>query len=133
MDRVSLHGIDVYAYHGVAPEERELGQRFVVDVDLWLDCTPAALRDDLSRAADYGVVYRLVCDVAQGMAYKLIETVAGQLCRGLLADLPVERVRVCVQKVHPPLPGFRGVASVTLERDRSWLKTEFVAGGDHEE
>ena len=32
MDRVSLSGIDVYAHHGVHPAERELGQRFVIDV-----------------------------------------------------------------------------------------------------
>ena len=32
MDEILLEGMRFYAYHGVNPEERALGQRFVVDV-----------------------------------------------------------------------------------------------------
>ena len=128
MDTVSLHGIDVYAHHGVHPAERELGQRFVVDVDLMADCTGAALGDDLTQALDYSVAYRIVCDTAAESSFQLLEALAGELCRALLAGLPVDRVVVKLHKLHPPIPGFLGRATVTLERDRTWLATEMGDG-----
>ncbi|MCB1183407.1 dihydroneopterin aldolase [bacterium] len=123
MDRVSLHGIDVYAHHGVHPAERELGQRFVIDVDLWADCTAAALHDDLAQALDYTVAHRLVRETAARTSFQLLEALAGEICRALLAGLDVAKVRVGVHKPHPPIPDFLGRASVILERDRSWLAT----------
>ncbi|MGB9805063.1 dihydroneopterin aldolase, partial [Desulfofundulus sp.] len=33
MDRVILKGMEFYGYHGVLPEERRMGQRFIVDVE----------------------------------------------------------------------------------------------------
>ena len=46
MDKISVHGIQFYGYHGVLPEETELGTRFAVDVDLFLDLREAGLSDD---------------------------------------------------------------------------------------
>ena len=121
MDRISLHGIDVYAHHGVHPAERELGQRFVVDVDLWADCGPAAASDDLARAVDYTAVHRCVHETTAAGSCLLIEAVAGRLCRALLEGFPAARVEVTVHKPNPPIPNFLGRASVTLVRDRAWL------------
>lgn len=118
MDRVSLHGIDIFARHGVLPAERELGQRFVIDTDLWCDCAPAARTDDLDQALDYTQVHRLVSQTATQTSFQLIEALAGHLCEVLLRELPVQKVAVTVQKTSPPIPDFRGWASVTLERDR---------------
>ncbi len=125
MDTVSLHGIDVYAHHGVLPAERELGQRFVIDVDLWADCSAAALSDDLEQALDYSVAHQLVQEKTASTSFHLIEALAGELCRTLLQNLPVEKVLVRVHKPQAPIPGFMGQATVTLTRDRSWLDTTF--------
>jgi dihydroneopterin aldolase len=32
-DKLILRGLKFYRYHGVKPEERKLGQKFLVDVD----------------------------------------------------------------------------------------------------
>ena len=122
MDRVTLQGIDIYAHHGALPAERELGQRFVIDVALWTDCEEAARGDDLAAAVDYARVHRRVCAVATAERCQLLEAVAGRLCRALLEEFPVQRVVVTVTKPQPPIPGFRGAAAVTLERDRTWLR-----------
>lgn len=121
MDKVSLHGIDVYAYHGVHPAERELGQRFVIDADLWIDCDPAASSDSLSQALDYTAVHRCINESTAGSSYHLIEALAGHLCRVLLESFPVDRVQVTVQKPNPPIANFLGRAAVTFVRERSWL------------
>lgn len=122
MDQVSLRGIDVYAHHGVHPAERELGQRFVIDVDLWADCEAAALSDALEDALDYTAVHRRICTVTAETSFQLIEALAGNLCRALLESFPVSRVRIQVQKPNPPIPSFLGTAAVTFERDRAWLE-----------
>ena len=46
-DEILLEGMRFYAYHGVNPEERALGQRFTVDVVLAVDLRRAGRSDDL--------------------------------------------------------------------------------------
>lgn len=121
MDKVSLQGIDVYAHHGVHPAERELGQRFVIDADLWIDCGPAAASDSLGQALDYTAVHRCINESVAGTSYHLIEALAGHLCRALLESFPVAKVQVTVQKPNPPIANFLGRASVTFVRGRAWL------------
>lgn len=121
MDCISLHGIDVYAHHGVHPAERELGQRFVIDLDLWSDFSAAARSDSLGDALDYTAVHRRVTAATATTSFHLIEALAGHICHLLLAEFDLARVRVTVRKPNPPIPNFLGTACVTFERDRSWL------------
>ncbi len=121
MDKISLQGIDVFAHHGVHPAERELGQRFVIDTELWGDFSHAAQSDSLEHALDYTSVHRLVCRVAATTAYQLIEALALALCKALLQEFELEQVAITVQKPNPPIPNFLGRASVTIVRDREWL------------
>ncbi len=121
MDRITITGIDVYAHHGVHPAERELGQRFVVDVDLFADLDRSARSDSLRHALDYTAVHRRIREVVAGTSFHLIETLALAVCRALLTDFPLERVAVTVQKPNPPIPNFLGRVAVTLERDRATL------------
>jgi dihydroneopterin aldolase len=121
MDCISLSGIDVYAHHGVLPAERELGQRFIIDVQLFADCSRAALEDDLGHALDYSRAHQLICEATAATSFRLIEALAGHLCAVLLENLPLERVVLTVQKPNPPIANFLGRAAVTLDRDRSWI------------
>lgn len=121
-DHLRLEGIDVYAHHGALPAERELGQRFVVDVDLWANLEPAADTDDLGRGIDYAAVHRVIVSTATSGSFHLIETLAGRLCRELLASFSADKVRVTVRKTQPPISGFFGQAMVALERDRRWFE-----------
>jgi dihydroneopterin aldolase len=124
-DRLRLVGIDVYAFHGAHPAERELGQRFQVDVELTADLEAAAAGDDLGRGIDYAAVHATVVATATGSRFHLIEALARRLCRDLLVAFPAAEVRVTVRKTQPPIDGFFGHAEVSLARDRAWL----AAGG----
>jgi len=121
-DRIVLRGIQVYAFHGVLQAEKELGQRFVVDVTLFGDFSAAALSDNLNDALDYSRVHDLVCEAMVGQSFNLIEAAAGHLCTVLLRSTAAEKVEVRVEKSTPPIPGFTGQAQVTLLRDRQWLQ-----------
>lgn len=121
-DRISLRGIDVFAYHGVFPAERELGQRFVIDAELYVDCFAAAVSDSLEQALDYSAVHKRIRRWATEEKFKLIESLAHHLCVALLGEFELDRVVVTVHKPNAPLPDFNGSVSVTLERDRNWRR-----------
>lgn len=108
--------MEFYAYHGVFDEEKTLGARFVVDVDLTL---PLPEADVLSQTVDYATIYNLVQHVMQGKRYRLIEALAHHLAVQILNAQPLVRVvTVRVHKPHAPLPGVvRNVyAEVTRHR-----------------
>ena len=57
-DKLILRGLKFQGYHGVKPEERKLCQKFLVDVDAWLDLQPAGKSDCLSDTVSYTDIYR---------------------------------------------------------------------------
>ena len=104
-DRIILEGMVFYGYHGVNPEERELGQRFVVDLDLEKDLSAAGLSDDLTQTVNYASAYKLAREVVEGQPCNLIETVAERLATALLSRLSIDGVRVRVRKPWAPVKG----------------------------
>jgi dihydroneopterin aldolase len=119
-DRIRLNDMVFYGYHGVLPEERALGQRFVVDVEMRLDLQPAGLSDDLTQTVNYAEVYSTARDVVTGPPCQLIETVAQRIADRVLADhTAVEAVVVRIRKPEVPIAGsVLGSSEVWIERDR---------------
>lgn len=98
-DRILLEGMSFFGYHGTLETERELGQRFVVDLELRCDLRPAGLSDDLGQTVDYSAVYRRARGIVEGEPLSLIEAVAERVAASVLEDHPqVEAVRVKVAK-----------------------------------
>lgn len=104
-DKIILQGMVFYGYHGVNPEERELGQRFVVDLELSKDLSAAGLSDDLAMTVNYASVFKVTREVVEGDGCNLIETVAERVASTLLARFPLEAARVRVRKPWAPVKG----------------------------
>lgn len=104
-DRILLRGMRFYGYHGVNPEEQELGQRFEVDVELSTDLRLPGQTDNLSDTINYSAVYRRVQALMTGPPRKLIEAVAHDIALELLRTFASERVAVTVRKLEAPLKG----------------------------
>jgi len=118
MDRIVLEGIEVWAHHGVLPDERANGQPFRIDVVLELDLEPAATSDQLDETVDYGALAQAVADAASGGPYDLIETVANEVLSVCLVDPRVTAAEVTVHKPKAPLPVAATDVRVTLRRER---------------
>src|SRR5215211_8395558 len=88
-DEILLEGMRFYAYHGVNPEERSLGQRFIVDVVLAVDLRRAGQSDELANTVSYSAVYKVVRGIVEGEPRQLIEAVAEKIARAILADYPL--------------------------------------------
>jgi dihydroneopterin aldolase len=67
-DRVEVRGIDFHGAHGVAEEERRIGNRFRVDLAFELDLRPAGENDDLARSVDYAAAAARVVEIGTGQS-----------------------------------------------------------------
>lgn len=105
-DRIFLEGLIFYAYHGVHPEEKKLGQRFIVDITMTRDLRAAGTTDDLTQTTSYSDVYRQARAIAEGGPYDLIETVAEKIATAILtAHAEVQEIRVNIRKPDVPIKG----------------------------
>lgn len=117
-DRIDVSGIEVFAHHGVFPDEREHGQVFLVDLGLDVDLTAAGASDDLEATVDYGILTQRVHDVVAGERHDLIERVAQRVADVVLDEPRVASVTVTVHKPHAPVPVTVSDVSVTITRRR---------------
>lgn len=117
-DRIAVLGLTGRGRHGVYDHEREAGQRFVVDLYLYLDTRPAARSDDLSATVDYGTLSGKVIELITGEPVQLIETLAARVAELCLTEPAVEAVEVTVHKPQAPVPVRFEDVSVTIKRSR---------------
>lgn len=59
-DKLILRGLKFYGYHGAIPEEKTLGQMFMLDIDAWMCLKKAGLSDNLEDSVSYVDIYKLV-------------------------------------------------------------------------
>jgi 7,8-dihydroneopterin aldolase/epimerase/oxygenase len=100
----------------VLPAERELGQRFLVDVRLDPLGERAAASDDIRDAVDYRDVVSIVREISDARPFHLLEAFAAALADELLARLPLAWVEVTVRKPDVVLDAPAEHAAVTVER-----------------
>ncbi len=104
-DRITLKNLVFYAYHGVFAAEKELGQRFEVDVDMYGDFQASARADDIDMTVNYADVYALVKEIVEEREFDLIEALAAAISAEVLASHSLSRVTARVRKPHAPLGG----------------------------
>src|SRR5262245_52827741 len=104
-DKIILHNMVFWGHHGVHPAERELGQRFEIDLELGIDLSQAVVSDALSDTVDYRRLHAIVREEVEEQRYQLIEALAGALVRRLFAELPATSVLIRVRKPQVPLNG----------------------------
>lgn len=116
MDKILMCGMSFYGYHGVLPQERDLGQVFEVDVELYLDLRAAGESDDQEMTVSYADVYEVVRRVVTGRPHNLIEAVAETIATRLLNGFPMREVLVRVKKPAAPVPGHFKYMGVEIRR-----------------
>jgi len=117
-DKITLSNMVLRGHHGVHPAERELGQRFEIDVELSLDLSRAMASDVLQDTIDYRRAYAIVREEVEDHHYQLIEALAGAIVRRLLGELGVTSVLVRVRKPQVPLDGILSFTAVEIQRRR---------------
>ncbi len=116
---IELHGIILHGFHGVLEEERQKGQRFLVDVELDLEDEQAAGSDRIEDAVDYREIVAKVREISDARGYQLLEAFSAAVADALLAGWPVTAVRVRVRKPDVVLEPTVEYAAVAVERRAS--------------
>lgn len=120
MDKIMIMGLEIYAYHGVNPEEKENGQPFVMDITLCADLNEAKKSDCLENTVNYAAVRKTVERAFTAEKYDLIERAAKVVCDAVLAAHPqVEEICLRLKKPQAPMHAkFDCVAvEITEKRD----------------
>ena len=129
MDIIRIDNLEVYAYHGAYDEEKEKGQYFYVNAELYTNTRKAGMNDDLDASTNYGTVCDFIHDFMTKHTYDLIETVAEQLAQALLLEFKLVK-SVLLEIIKPHAPIEREFESVSVEIERGWHEA-FVAFGSN--
>lgn len=128
-DRINIRNLEVFAHHGVYQEETKLGQKFLVDVSLYLDTRRAGFSDEIQDSVDYGAVCRFITKYMKEHTFRLLEAVAEQLAAALLAEIP-KLCQVDLEIKKPWAPIGLPVENVSVSVSRKWHTVYLGAGSN---
>ena len=129
MDKIYINNLEFIGFHGVFPEEKKLGQKFLVSLELTVDTREAGKTGDLTKSVHYGLVAQDVGELFLKKSVDLIETCAEEIAELVLKkyDL-VKEVKVTVKKPWAPLQ--MHFENVAVEITRKWHKLYLSLGSN---
>ncbi|MGC8661459.1 MAG: dihydroneopterin aldolase [Nitrososphaeria archaeon] len=95
---ISINGLAVYCVIGANEWERNIKQKVIVDIDLWVDELEAINSDELEDAVNYKKLKDGVLQFVSASSYHLIEALAYNVAKLCLKENKVKKVRVKVSK-----------------------------------
>lgn len=118
MGKVILKNIRVYAYHGCLPQETIIGSEYRVDVTVDADLKKASVSDQLNDTVDYVHINHIVVEEMKQPS-KLLEHVAQRILDRIFKELSlVNKTKLAVSKINPPIGGDVEAVTVILSQKR---------------
>ena len=115
---IFLDNVRLYAFHGVAEQERRVGGWFRVSVRIGCDLGKATDSDCVDDTLDYAGVLATV-KREMSVPAQLLEHVAGRMARAILSSCDAaETVAVRLAKENPPMGACLDGAGVEVELSR---------------
>ncbi|NLL30791.1 MAG: 2-amino-4-hydroxy-6-hydroxymethyldihydropteridine diphosphokinase [Clostridiales bacterium] len=129
MDKLYLKDVEIFANHGVFKEEKTLGQKFILSLELDLDLREASKYNDLSKSVHYGELCHEIEREFQKESYDLIETAAEKIAEYVLFNYDlVKGIKVLLKKPWAPIGRHLNYAAVEIER--KW-NTAYISIGSN--
>jgi dihydroneopterin aldolase len=98
LDRIFITALAAETVIGIHDWEREVRQRVEIDLEMWVDLAAAAKSDSIDDTLNYRSVAKRILAFVQEGRFNLVEALAGEIARIVLAEFEVARVRVTVHK-----------------------------------
>jgi dihydroneopterin aldolase len=118
-DTIFIHGLLIHARHGVMEHEAEVGQRFVIDLELTTDLSESSHTDKLADTVSYADVVKAATAAFAHKNYRLLERAAGAVADSILDTFPrISAVKVAVHKPHAPIAAIFHDVGVIITRTR---------------
>lgn len=129
MGKINIRNLEVFANHGVFPEENVLGQKFIISATLHVSTYKAGHSDEITDSVHYGEVSHFMKSFAEGRTYKLIESLAERMAEAVLKEFGlIKRIDLEIKKPWAPigLP----LEDVSIQISRGW-HTAYIAIGSN--
>jgi dihydroneopterin aldolase len=116
-DKLFIQQLCVAVLIGVLPEERQLPQNLLFDLEIEVNAAEIALQDNISLAVDYSKLRQFIIAYAANSQFQLIETLASHLATELLKAFSLRWLRLSITKKPFDMPDTTGVG-IIIERSR---------------
>ena len=121
--QVKIEDLRLFATHGVLPQERAVGAYFILNLSIDTDFSRAMETDELEGTISYADVYEVV-KAEMAVPSKLLEHVAGRICRALFSHFPTaSAIHLEILKENPPMGADCRGAGVTVDVQRPSFTT----------
>ena len=119
MNKIVISGMEFFAFHGHYPEEKLVGNKFLVDLTMYVDTSKAEKSDDLDDALNYQIAYAIVQDVLRNTESNLLENIANNVLNQLFSEfLELQKTTIFIKKVNPPMGGQIEYVGVEISREK---------------
>lgn len=128
-DQIKITDLEVFANHGVFPEENKLGQKFLISAVLHTDTRKAGKTDDLTASIHYGEVSAFITKYMKEHTYQLLERVAETLAEEMLKSIS-GLCKIDLEIKKPWAPVGLPLKTVSVKISREWHTTYIALGSN---
>ena len=119
MGKITLEGLEFFAFHGYYDEEQKIGNKYGVDITIETFLEKAGSDDKLSETIDYEELYKIIRE-EMNKPSRLLENIGGRIMNAVFVNFPlVTFVEIAISKFNPPIGGICKRAIVTLSSARN--------------
>ena len=109
--------MEFFAYHGHYDEEKVAGNKFSIDLTMYVDTEKAEKTDNLDDALNYQVAYAIVKDIMMKTRSNLIENIAHNILTALFDEFgELRKAKIYIKKINPPMGGEIGSVGLIIKR-----------------
>jgi len=111
---IHLKDIHLKGCHGVLPQEKVVGNDYIINLSIAIDLSKAIDSDNLNDTISYAEVFNILKKTMQ-VKCDLIEKVAGNIAKELFKAFEnINELKISITKLNPPMGTDCSVASVEL-------------------
>ena len=119
MDKISVRGLKIFAYHGVNEEEKIDGQNFVFDIDAFVDISVPCKTDDVEDTVSYAKIIKETTKIFTSQKDDLLERAAQRVADGLFESFDkIQSLRILLKKPEAPIKADFEYVGVEIYRNR---------------
>jgi len=117
--KIHLNEMVFYGYHGVHPEERKLGQRFIVNLTVVTKRDFDPIIHHLEDTIDYTKIYSVIRHTMENKQFHLLEDCSNEILETVMFRFPkIIEALVKIKKPSVPINGSLGSVEVEMARKR---------------
>lgn len=119
-DTIFIKGLSLHGHHGLLDHEAEIGQRFVIDLELQVDFSDAIETDGLDSTIDYSLVVATATSAFLAARHTLLERAGAAIADSILEKFDRARaVSVTVHKPQAPIVAIFDDVGIRITRRRA--------------